>query len=195
MTRKDFSVGELCLDGRDARRTGTSRTVTQGVTSGNVTSDMRRLMAKTRRTDGCWFWTGTFYRQNGAKTYGQFWLDGRRTGAHRASYLLHKGPIPDGLDVMHSCDVKACVNPAHLSVGTRSQNLRDAKQSDPGLWAGERNGNARLDWDAVRAIRARHASGMTQAALAAEYRVSGSAISQIVNGRKWVERTEQEEAA
>lgn len=70
----------------------------------------------------CWLWTKSLQ----ASGYGNAW-DGAVTTAHRLSYRIHHGDIPKGLDVMHSCDVRHCVNPDHLSVGTRSQNMRDAK--------------------------------------------------------------------
>lgn len=71
--------------------------------------------------DECWLWTSN---TNGR--YGTFAMDGRtRTGAHRVSFLLHHGPIPDGLYVLHSCAVPRCVNPAHLRAGTQVENMAD----------------------------------------------------------------------
>lgn len=70
--------------------------------------------------DECWLWRGAI-----ASGYGTISLNGRGIGAHRASYLLHKGEIDKGLVVMHSCDTPLCVNPWHLSVGTYSDNVQD----------------------------------------------------------------------
>jgi len=68
--------------------------------------------------DGCWLWTGG-KTGNG---YGQFWMDGKKTLAHRVSYTLMAGPIGDGLTIDHLCRVRECVNPSHLEVVTLREN-------------------------------------------------------------------------
>jgi len=59
--------------------------------------------------------------------YGSFYIDGkiRRVTLHRLSYMVHIGDVPQGMCVMHSCDNRSCINPEHLSVGTRKQNTQD----------------------------------------------------------------------
>lgn len=71
---------------------------------------------------GCWEWTGHSY-PNG---YGVLKVFGSDVSAHRYSYELHKGPIPVGMCILHSCDNKKCINPDHLRVGTHQENMREA---------------------------------------------------------------------
>lgn len=91
-----------------------------------------RFWAKVRRTDGCWLWTG------GTSTdgYGSFWAGRRSVRAHRFAYELEVGPIPEGLDLDHTCcqpdrcdggrrcPHRRCVNPAHLEPVTNAENAR-----------------------------------------------------------------------
>lgn len=90
---------------------------------------------------GCWLWTrSTFGR--GAGRYGRLKVPGRGSvKAHALAWELRHGPVPDGLCVLHKCDTPACVNPAHLSLGTIADNARDRQRKGrtrgivPGLMA------------------------------------------------------------
>ena len=131
---------------------------------------------------GCWLWTACVNAQG----YGMFRWQDRMMRAHRVSWELHVGPIPEGLHVLHTCDTPPCVNPGHLYLGSHTDNMRDCM--DRGRVArGERNGRggAKLTERSVLAIRRRLAAGATQRSLAAEYGVSQPTISFIKTGDHW----------
>ncbi len=89
---------------------------------------MDRFWSKVKKGEPheCWEWQA-FRFVNG---YGQFWHQGRDGKAHRMAYTMAKGPIPEGLVVMHTCDNRACCNPDHLRLGTQGDNLQDMYDKD-----------------------------------------------------------------
>lgn len=91
-----------------------------------------RFWAKVEKGPDCWEWKA--FRNKG---YGKFTYNGRMYLAHRLSWILTNGPIPDGLGVLHSCDNPPCVNPDHLFLGTQLDNMRDA--SNKGRCANQRS--------------------------------------------------------
>lgn len=167
----------------------------------------RRFWQKVRKTPTCWIWTGAILRARGG--YGAFDIRGNgENKAHRASWVIAFGPIPNGLFVLHRCDTPSCVNPAHLFLGTNADNMRDmaqkgrhfsktkphrlargdrngARARPERLARGERAGAAKLSADDVMAIRGRHAAGETLASLGRGYGVSYQNIGDIVNRQTW----------
>jgi hypothetical protein len=105
---------------------------------GNKQTDRGRFLAKFLVDDGCWEWTeGSFPARGGQLGYGAFNVGNRPVQAHRFAYEMFKGEIPDDLVVMHSCDNPPCVNPAHLVLGTQSDNCRDRDDKKRGYQSGK----------------------------------------------------------
>jgi hypothetical protein len=131
--------------------------------------------------NGCWIWQGV------CTTFGHGRLEwnGRPHKAHRIAYELTYGAIPPGMFVCHTCDVPACVNPAHLFLGTNEDNMADA--ASKGRTAkGERMGGSKLTADQVRSIRKlRAAGGRTRLSIAQQFGVSEATVKSILSGRTW----------
>lgn len=140
-----------------------------------------RFWEKVEKTDSCWMWRGNT-NHNG---YGLFFNGTKSMSAHRWSYQSVHGPIPDGLLIQHSCDTPACVNPAHLSLGTNATNSADAVTKGRNV-RGERCHTAKVTAEQVREIRRLHEGGtMTQAAIAARYGVRPRLVGRIVRRESW----------
>jgi hypothetical protein len=143
-----------------------------------------RFFRKIERTGDCWIWVGN-RRPNGYGIIQQGGKGSSTLSAHRLSYEMHKGLIPDGLVVMHSCDNPACVNPDHLTVGTYKQNTADmiAKGRKRTVAPkGTGNGKAKLNDELVRYIRT---SQKNAASIARELKLSENCIRGVRSGRTW----------
>lgn len=81
------------------------------------------------KKEGCWDWNGTAHHSG----YINLKYDGQRIGLHRISWMIHKGPIPDDLWVLHHCDNRRCSNPEHLYLGTPINNVQDREQRSKGF--------------------------------------------------------------
>lgn len=141
-----------------------------------------RFESKFAKKDGCWEWVA--HRNN--MGYGKFALNGRMQYAHRVSYELYIGAIPNDLQVLHHCDNPACVNPSHLFIGTPSDNMRDcANKGRSAHPYGEKNTHSKLSEWQVKEIRARYFLGTLQASLSRDYSVTHQTISDIVLHKTW----------
>lgn len=125
---------------------------------------------------GCWIWLGAMSPTSG---YGKIKRFDKFIDVHRCAFTAATGKI--GLVVRHSCDVKLCVNPAHLLSGTHADNSADAVARNL-IPYGERNGASVLTEQQV--IEIRSSSGL-QYEIASRYGVSQSTISEIKSGKRW----------
>lgn len=146
--------------------------------NGSFRPERDRFEEKFTRTNesDCWEWRAA-RSPTGHGAFGR--RDGTVAQAHRVSWEFNVGPIPDGLCVCHRCDNPPCVNPAHLFLGTRADNLADMRAKGRDY--------RKLTWDAVREIRRRCAAGEKQATVAADFNTSQSHVSDIVCNYIWKE--------
>jgi len=149
-------------------------------------SDEERFFKYVKKTKRCWEWTGN--KNNG---YGHFRIGSRTNGsarmikAHRFSYEMYKGCIPNKLYVLHICDHRPCVNPDHLYLGTYKDNSRDRLKRNRDSWlSGEKAPSAKLTERHVKQIRNEYPS-KTQKELAVKYGVARTTITAIINKRNW----------
>lgn len=108
--------------------------------------------------------------------------------AHRRAYKLKHKKIPKGMDVLHKCDRKNCVNDLHFFLGTQRDNNKDRDTKGRGklpVAVGADNGNAKLTESAVLKIRKQHVTGRTQKSLAKRFDVSINQISLILRKKRW----------
>lgn len=121
--------------------------------------------------------------------YGYLYVAGRQWLAHRFAWFCHHGEIPKDMFVLHKCDNRRCINPAHLFLGTHADNMADmvakGRAWSPKL-RGEANGSAKLTEKQIRQIRATHALGdVTHQQLAEKYGVSCAHVGKIIRRKKW----------
>lgn len=136
--------------------------------------------------NGCWLWQG----KSEVNGYGYARFGMRQELTHRISWILHYGKIPDGLNVLHHCDVRRCVNPdpGHLFLGTLADNNRDCREKGRhgyGHLPGEKNGRALLSESDVRDARKRFEKGMSVTELAKRFGISRPGMYNIVHRITW----------
>lgn len=131
--------------------------------------------------DDCWNWKGSLCGRDGR---GRLRVSGENVYAHVFSYQLHIGDIPVGIRILHKCDNPRCVNPAHLFLGTHSDNMKDAYKKRRKSNSGVKNPKAKLTEEQVREIRRRYPKeGGVK--LAKEFGLERSAPYRIFHRKQW----------
>jgi len=146
----------------------------------------QRMIDRTNRDgNGCWNWNGGVNRHG----YGHFYLFGKTMYAHRASYVLFMGDIPDEMCVLHRCDNRKCVNPSHLFLGSRTENFVDMIQKGRGWFQKPRNKNwhrgTKITMEDAEAIRILRKGGRTTTEIARMFNVGKSTIKDVCSGHTW----------
>ena len=138
---------------------------------------------------GCWNWTGKKDRMG----YGRCSFEGKKQFTHRISHKVFKGPVPDDLCVLHSCDNPACINPDHLRVGTQEDNAGDMLSRNRAS-VGERHTASKLNNESVMKIVKLRNDGMTIADIARNFDVASTTVSSVLRGHTWSHLTGIERA-
>ena len=147
-------------------------------------NDAERFWAKVDKTGECWEWTGSLGRGG----YGKFGLNDKIVYSHRYSYVLHHPITIDlwehrDICVCHRCDNPKCINPAHLFLGSRADNMKDKETKGRGNHPkGEKAHLSKLTETQVREIRKKYVS---YSQLALEYDVCPTAIGAIIRREVW----------
>ncbi len=149
------------------------------------------------RKEGCWDWKGPI-SNNGYPVMSCRRGIGPDRG-HKASYVIHKGPVPQFMHVCHTCDNRRCTNPDHLWIGTHKENNDDKMRKGrancpaPPLKVGSENGSAKLDEIKVKQIKILIKNGRSSYSIGKEFGVSKTTIRRIKNGINWSHVTIEED--
>lgn len=142
--------------------------------------DLRRMSEPD--SNGCWIWQ----RGRFPTGYGAIWNDGKMHLVHRVVAALVYGPCPEGQEVMHSCDVRSCINPDHLSYGTSLENKAHMWAVGRGVRTfGEANGKSKFSDAQVIELRRRWEAGESQRSLARAFGMSPGNVKAIVHRVTW----------
>ena len=135
-----------------------------------------------KNDDYCWGWSGLISN----KGYSSINIRGAKTGAHRASWMIHNGHIPDGIFVCHRCNNRSCTNPNHLFLGTHQDNMDDMiKKGRTKILRGEDCPWTNLDNKTVSRIKADLKKNIPNKYIIKIYGISKGVLDKIKSGKSW----------
>lgn len=149
-----------------------------------------KFLSRIKKTDACWLWVAATTAHYG---HGVLRFKNKMVKAHRVSWEIFRGEVPEGMCVLHKCDIPNCVNPDHLFIGTQTDNMKDMdskgrrgrRSEGVGKSLGSKNGATKMtdaDIIAIREVPARRGVG---AALAAKFGISHSSVVRIRSRETW----------
>lgn len=146
---------------------------------------VKAFWEKVYKTEKCWIWNGC----RNSDGYGLLAFDRRARGAHRVSWIIHFGKIPNGMSVLHRCDNPPCIRPDHLFLGMQADNVKDCDSKGRRRYAdrkGEKSSSVTPFKNAdILQIRAEAAAGKRRTRIALERGVCRQSIDNIVNRKTW----------
>lgn len=142
---------------------------------------LNRFTTKIEKTPTCWIWKGSKFSSG----YGEFRFEDERR-AHRVSWLLFRGKIPKGIHILHKCDVKDCVNPEHLFLGTHQDNMRDmVKKGRRPQILGTRHGMSKLTEKDILMIRKLNTKSVSRLDIAKRFNITKENVGYIIRRVTW----------
>jgi hypothetical protein len=143
-----------------------------------------RLWTHVTKTDTCWYWTGALDRDGYGRLTDYSSPKPKPVHAHRLSWTLHRGPVPAGLCVLHKCDVRNCVRPDHLFLGTSADNTADMVAKGRHRKGAQIN-TCKMTEDQVRELLKLTQQGVPQIELARRYGIDRNSVYRIQTRQNW----------
>lgn len=154
----------------------------------SLETKLRRFHQSYQVKEGCWIWAGKIM-SNGYGSISCFKSQFKTSWAHRVSYLIHNGEIAAGLEILHSCNQRNCVNPQHLSLGTRKENMAQASREGRLLhWKrplGEKNVSSKLTEESAKLVTEYLTKGVPKYQVAKLLGISRITVYRVSKGLAW----------